>query len=225
MEAGRPIQMQPDVTGERSKLDQIAREMGDVWKSQPYYAEAEAHMDRQWNNDVWPIIKECRFDRVIDLAAGHGRNSEFLRRHAKELIIMDINEENMARCRQRFDAIPGITFVQNDGYSFSTIADSSITLVYCYDAMVHFDSDIVRLYLRETSRTLVPGGHGFFHHSNTTRNPTGRVWDTPGWRNFMSIELFAHYASREGLEVVFSRPIDWMFPGSDAYTLLRKPGN
>ena len=34
--------------------------------------------------------------------------------------------------------------------------------------MVHFDSDVVRAYLKEFRRILKPGGHGFCHHSNYT---------------------------------------------------------
>ena len=48
------------------------------------------------------------------------------------------------------------------------------------------------------------------------------VHRNPGWRNFMSQALFAHYCSKEGLAVVKSRVIDWELPGSDCITLFRK---
>ena len=80
-----------------------------------------------------------------------------------------------------------------------------MTFLYCFDSMVHFDSDVVRAYLREFRRVLRPGGTGFCHYSNYTGNPTGSYRDHPGWRNFMSVELFEHYAAKEGLKPVRSR--------------------
>ena len=37
---------------------------------------------------------------TVDLAAGHGRNSEFLRRVAEEVFVLDIQPENVEACRQ-----------------------------------------------------------------------------------------------------------------------------
>lgn len=48
--------------------------------------------------------------------------------------------------------------------------------------------------------------------------------DSPDIRNFMSTELFAHYAHKEGLSVASQRVIDWGGnPGLDCLSLLRKP--
>ena len=55
--------------------------------------------------------------------------------------------------------------------------------------MVHFESDVIRSYLRDTMRVLEPGGRGFFHHSNYTG---GEDWRTnPSSRNFMSQAFFS----------------------------------
>ena len=87
------------------------------------------------------------------------------------------------------------------------VETGSVTLVYCFDAMVHFDSDVVRSYLRDTKRVLKPGGRAFFHHSNYTG---GHDWKkNPASRNFMSKELFGHYAMKEGLAVIKQRVINW----------------
>jgi len=85
--------------------------------------------------------------------------------------------------------------------------------------MVHFDSDVVRSYLREFRRVLAIGGQGFCHYSSYTGNPTGTYRDHPGWRNFMSVELFEHYLAKEGL-----RPIESRVTGSypDGLTLFEK---
>ena len=97
--------------------------------------------------------------------------------------------------------------------------------MYCFDAMVHFDSDVVRAYLREFNRVLRSGGRCFSHYSNYTGNPTGSYRDHPGGRNFMSKELFEHYATKEGLRPVVSQLVTWTEDegGFDALTLLEKP--
>lgn len=89
--------------------------------------------------------------------------------------------------------------------------------------MVHFDSDVVRAYLREFHRILGPSGRGFCHHSNYTANPAGDFHEAAHWRNFMSQELFAHYCAKEGLTVLKSKVIDWPeYPQLDCFTLFSK---
>lgn len=205
-----------------AKIRQLAKFVGDDWKQRPYYDEAESHMDMQWRETVWPFIQAADFSYVLDLAAGHGRNSEKLKQYADKIHIVDINSENIEYCKKRFAGDTRFLFNQNDGCSLSFIPPDSLSLVYCFDAMVHFDSDVVRAYLREFARVLRPNGLGFCHHSNYTQNPGGDMHHNPGWRNFMSQALFAHYCSKEGLLVVKSRVINWELPGSDCITLFRR---
>jgi ubiquinone/menaquinone biosynthesis C-methylase UbiE len=195
----------------------LARTVGDDWKEGPYYDEAEAGMEADWVSIIWPVIKDSDFTCVVDLAAGHGRNSEKLRHLTDRLYVVDINHANIEFMQQRFLGATNITYVHNDGISLEAIPNGEATLVYCFDAMVHFDSDVVRAYLSEFNRILSPGGRCFCHYSNFSRDPTGSYRDHPGWRNFMSRELFEHYAWKEGLSPVFSQLIR---DGCDAITLL-----
>ncbi|AGC43790.1 hypothetical protein MYSTI_02474 [Myxococcus stipitatus DSM 14675] len=203
----------------------LAKEVGDDWKEHAYYEEVERFMPDAWKNLIWPVIGECEFSSIVDLAAGHGRNTEFLLPLARSLHVVDINKENIDFCRHRFKGRDShVRYVVNDGSSLSALRDDSVTLVYCFDAMVHFDSDVVRNYLREFFRILEPGAHAFIHHSNYTSNPGGRWMDNPNIRNFMSKELFAHYAHKEGLTVSFQKVIEWGGnPALDCLSLLRKP--
>ena len=98
-----------------------------------------------------------------------------------------------------------------------------MTLVYTFDSMVHFDSDVVREYLKEFRRVLRPGGHGFCHHSNYTGSPGGDFTKSPHWRNFMSKELFAHYCAKEGLTILEQRVIDWTCSKLDCLSVFQKP--
>src|SRR5262249_55990721 len=59
---------------------EVAQRIGADWKQSPYYDMAEDFMDVCWSEIVWPMVSDCDFSVVVDLAAGHGRNSEKLRR-------------------------------------------------------------------------------------------------------------------------------------------------
>ena len=205
-------------TRDREKLLGLAATVGRDWVQGPYYDEAELAMDAQWK-EIWPIIGEVDFDCTVELAAGHGRNSEKLRHLAKRLYLVDINVENIDFLRRRFAGSENVILVHNNGIDLSEIPTGVASFVYCFDAMVHFDSDVVRAYLREFRRVMRIGAHGFVHYSNYTGNPTGSYRDHPGWRNFMSLELFEHYAAKEGLTPVVSKLRDWT---PDAMTLFRR---
>ncbi|AKF86679.1 hypothetical protein MFUL124B02_31255 [Myxococcus fulvus 124B02] len=203
----------------------LAKEVGDDWKQHAYYDEVERLIPAAWEKLIWPMIGACDFSTTVDLAAGHGRNTEYLLPLAQRLHVVDINPENIDVCRRRFEGRDSkISYVVNDGTSLAGVPTGSVTLVYSFDAMVHFDSDVVRAYLREFARVLAPDAHAFIHHSNYTASPTGRWMDNPSIRNFMSKELFAHYAHKEGLRVLSQQVLTWDgIPELDCVTLLRKP--
>lgn len=207
---------------DETDLGELARTVGDDWKAGPYYDEAEASMEASWTEVVWPLIHSSDFTSVVEIGAGHGRNSERLRHLAERLYLVDINTENIQFLKDRFRAATNISYVLTNGFSLEGIPDEEATFVYSFDSMVHFDSDIVRAYLREFRRVLRPGGRCFCHYSNETGNPTGSYRDHPGWRNFMSRELFEHYAWKEGLAPLESKLIPWNDVGTafDAVSLL-----
>ena len=196
---------------------------GEPWVPEnPYFAQAEPVMKQVWADLIHPFIRDCDFTCVLDLATGHGRNVPCLLPHAKRLILVDIQPGNIEVCRRRFGDHPRMTYLVNNGYDLREVPDASVTLFYCFDAMVHFDSDVVRAYLAEARRVLVPGGRAFLHHSNYQE---GHDWrSAPHSRAFMSKELMAHYALKEGLEVVRQRVIDWGgVERLDCLTLLARP--
>ncbi len=210
----------------RERLLDAARASGDPYRNAEYFTVAEADMQRYWQSLIWPALEPhgIDFGCTLDLAAGHGRNSEILRKLAERLILVDINQECVDACRSRFGDDPRIVCVRNDGVSLAPIADDTVTFVYCFDSMVHFDSDVVRSYLAEFRRVLRPGGHGFCHHSNFDARPSSHFASNPHWRNFMSCQLFAHYCWKEGLTVLEQHVIDWAGEAAlDGLTVVQKP--
>jgi len=197
--------------GAQSPAD-IAAAEGYFWGdqvSEVYFKPAEQALDIQWANIITPLLQGLEYNTVIDLASGHGRNARRLAEKARLVYCVDINPENIKFLRQRFADDQRFVVVHNDGSTLSFFEKSSVDLLYCFDALVHFDLEIIQSYLKEGYRVLRTGGHAFIHCSNYTGNPGGHFSNNPHWRNFMSFELFSHLAIKAGFAVRHARKIDW----------------
>lgn len=174
-----------------------------------YFTAAEQVMAWQWENVIFPIIGQCDFTTTLELGCGHGRNVELLRKLAKTVILVDVNDLCLAACRERFGATRDgcdFRYHQTIGNRLDGIADGSVTLVYSWDTMVHFDKLVVRDYVGEFARVLRPGGHAFLHYSNQgAENPNSDCGDNHGHRGDMTPELFASYARDNGLTIAYHR--------------------
>jgi SAM-dependent methyltransferase len=198
--------------------------------SKGYFHDAEPFMDLQWNDIIYPLIQDLDFSVVLDLACGHGRNSEFLRKLTKELHLVDINQSCIDACRERFgDKKDGTRFFYHvtDGNHLRMIPTDGVSLVYCWDSMVHFDKLIVRDYLTDIARVLRSGGSAFLHHSNYGSVSPDSSWATnPGTRSDMSADLMKAYATDVGLTVgsqhIQGRKEGWGMDGLDCVSILRK---
>jgi len=181
------------------------------WAETPYYNSVEQRARKQWESLIWPFLKDYNvdFSSVLELAVGHGRMTQILLEKAGHVTGIDVLQENIDFCRERFANATNLTLVRNDGVKLDSVGDGAVSFAFCFDSMVHFDSDVVRSYLAEFQRVLKPGGLAFCHHSNLTRNPAGDFQRAAHARNFMSQALFQHYAHKEGLRVVKSEVIDW----------------
>jgi ubiquinone/menaquinone biosynthesis C-methylase UbiE len=214
-------------SNEQQRLSQSAAFVGRHWKTaSKYYDDAEKGMENRWGNFIWPFINQCDFSVCVDLGAGHGRNTRKLLEQdgCKTVYCVDINKENTDVLSKRFKDEKRVTVITNNGFAIPELAANSITLFYTFDAMVHFDSDIVRAYLREVARVLKKGaGRAFLHHSNYNLKPGGDPHKNPGWRNFMSMDMFAHYAIKEGFVVEKQEKVDWLSDKTfiDGFSLLR----
>ncbi len=172
-----------------------------------YFDAAERVMDVQWDNTIWPIIKDSDFSSVLELACGHGRNSAKLLQHTQDIVLVDANASGIEACRLRFaGSSASIGYHVTDGNHFRMVPDSSITFGYSWDSMVHFDKLVVRDYLFEFARTLKPGGTAFLHTSNYGAIKPNSSWTTNhGSRSDLSRELFNNYAAEAGLSIEFQR--------------------
>ena len=195
----------PDIDVE--KINKVARR----WANTNYYNNVNSNGENQWNNLILPFLEPHKPDmrHVLDLAVGHGRMTEIFLKNSKQISAVDVLQENIDFCHQRFGDNPKLRLIKNNGVDLSNIDNESITFVFCFDSMIHFDSDVVRNYLKEFHRIMAPGALAFLHHSNLTRNPGGDFQKSAHARNFMSVPLFSHYAQKEGLFVIKQKIIDW----------------
>ncbi len=193
-----------------------------------YYAEAEDDMTEQWEKFIEPRIKNVDFETVLELAPGHGRNTEHLIPRAKAIYLVDVNKSCIKRCRKRFKKYSGpcqLLYYVNDGHSLSDIDSGIISFVYSWDSMVHFDKMVVRDYVLEFARVMKPGATGFVHHSNYGHGSQSSEWiRNPAWRSNMTLELFADYCAESGLEIIDQQTIDWILKDLDCISTFRKPG-
>ena len=133
--------------------------------AQDYHGVAASHMNAQWASIVAPILGRHDIDltRTMDFACGFGRNALKLRQAgADHITLVDVNPDNIAYCREHIMPVGKVDLVQNNGLDLSELKNSTFTHIYTFDAMVHFDIEIVLAYIGEFARILKPGGTASF---------------------------------------------------------------
>ncbi len=133
---------------------------GDEWSEDWGTAHA------QWNGCLFPRVFPFLKGRILEIAPGHGRWTQFLRAHCVSLIGVDLTPSCVERCTERFGHYPNLEFKVNDGLTFPMIKNGSIDFAFSFDSLVHVESDVMFSYVNELSRVLRPGGVAFLHHSN-----------------------------------------------------------
>lgn len=158
-----------------------------------------------WNNHLFDDLKEFRGKKILEIAPGYGRITQFLSILAKELIVVDLNPLCIQKTKEKLGRHVLAYFVC-DGKSFPFVRDNSQDLVYSFDSFVHMHRNVIDDYLQEINRVLVPGGKGIIHHSclwggsdNSFNNHAGRSNMLP--------ELFQKLVEKHNMRVVEQKPI------------------
>lgn len=196
-----------------------------------YYnsAESEEWMEVFWKKDsiFYPLFQQLNTEHLLEIACGTGRHSSKIIEHVKTLYLLETSKEALKLAQQRFnDYAPKVHYIHSpDGLGIpkGNIAEASLTAVFSYDAMVHFEKEAVEAYIKDSFRVLKQGGLALLHHSNYDKNPNGKFTDNPGWRNYMTQDLFVALSQKYGFDVLHSEIFSFSCPGSDAITLLQKP--
>ncbi len=136
-------------------------DLGDEWSA------AWGGPTMQWFGTILPRIH--RFvpaDRILEIACGCGRWTQFLKNMCHQLVAVDLSERCIQTCRQRFSECSHIEYHLTDGKSLQMISDASIDFVFSFDSLVHADKSILKSYISQLPRILTDEGAAFIHHSN-----------------------------------------------------------
>lgn len=136
---------------------------------------------------------------VLEIGPGAGRWSELLAARASRLVLVDVSEEPLRRCRERLARFDNVSYVHGRGSELPGIPDASIDAVWSFDVFVHIAPPDFVAYLDEIARVLRPGGVAAIHHSDGRNR--GRLLSRHGWRAPMSRGLLAALAAPRGLAV------------------------
>jgi ubiquinone/menaquinone biosynthesis C-methylase UbiE len=121
----------------------------------------------QWYGTIFPRIKaHVPTNSILEIACGCGRWTQYLKDLCNHLTAIDLSEECILTCKQRFAECSHIEYHVNDGRSLDMIPDSSIDFVFSFDSLVHVDESVIEAYLSQLPRILSNNGLAFLHHSN-----------------------------------------------------------
>jgi SAM-dependent methyltransferase len=121
----------------------------------------------QWQGAILPRIQEfLPAGTILEIACGYGRWTQFLAPQCERLIAVDLSEECIAACKQRFAGSAHLEYHINDGRSLDMLPDATIDFVFSFDSLVHADAGVLQAYIAQLGRILRPEGAAFLHHSN-----------------------------------------------------------
>lgn len=136
-------------------------EQGDEW-SLPWGG-AEA----QWFGSLYPRIhRYLSGGEILEIACGYGRWTQYLKDHCDHLTAIDLSQNCIDACQERFNEDSRLRFMTTDGTTVPDVADESIDFAFSFDSLVHADQAVITAYLSELRRVLKPEGVAFIHHSN-----------------------------------------------------------
>lgn len=161
--------------------------------------------ERLWNQYIFADLKEFRNKKILEIAPGHGRMTQFLSVLASELSVIDLNKNCIEATRKKMGTHVS-KYIVNDGMSLTEIEDFSQHLVFSFDSFVHMHANVVESYIKEISRVLVSGGVGYIHHAWFGGGSNESFANVAGRAN-MSKELFKDMVENNGMVIIFQKDI------------------
>ena len=176
---------------------------GDEWSA------AWGGTHHMWYGTILPrILNFMPTGRMLEIAPGFGRCTQFLKDLCDELIVVDLNKNCIEACKERFASSNNIKYFQNDGLNLGMVKDTSIDFIFSWDSLVHANEEAMRSYIKEFGRILSPNGYGFIHHSNMGFFKNGCKHS--GWRgNDVSGPLFDDICKSYDLALITQEYVNW----------------
>jgi hypothetical protein len=160
-----------------------------------------------WNKEIFDTIKEFRGKKILEIAPGFGRITQFLSVLASELIVIDLNPLCIEKTKEKLGHHVS-EYIINDGKSLIGVKDNSQDLVFSFDSFVHMHANVIEEYVKEMFRVLKPGGRGFIHHSWLYNGSENSFENTAG-RSNMSSEQFKLFVENNNMKIVSQTSIQF----------------
>jgi SAM-dependent methyltransferase len=177
-----------------------------------------------WNNYIFDDIKEYRNKKILEIAPGHGRMTQFLSILASELLVVDLNPNCIQKTKEKLGHHVLAYFV-NNGNDLPKIRDNSQDLVFSFDSFVHFHKNVIDDYIKEIYRVLKPGGRAYIHHSWLEGGSDLSFHNFAG-RSTMNPEMFKKMVGKNGMSVIVQKTINFEplgeWDGTDSITIFEK---
>jgi len=177
-----------------------------------------------WNKYIFDNIKEFRGKKILEIAPGHGRITQFLSILASELLVVDLNETCIKKTKEKLEHHVLGYFV-NNGNDLPQIRDNSQDLVFSFDSFVHIHKNVIDDYIGEIYRVLKPGGKSFIHHSWLVGGQDKSFLNIAG-RADMNPELFKLLVEKHNMKVIEQKTINFApvgaWDGTDSITIFEK---
>ena len=177
-----------------------------------------------WNKEIFDHIKEFRGKKILEIAPGFGRITQFLSVLASELIVIDLNPLCIQKTKEKMGHHV-LAYLVNDGKSLTGVRDNSQDLVFSFDSFVHMHANVSEEYVKEIHRVLKPGGHSFIHHSWIYSGSEDSFKNSAGRAN-MSPEQFKGFVEDNNMEIISQTPIHFnplnQWSGRDCISFFRK---
>ena len=194
-----------------------------------YYNDAENASRVQIEKYIQPLLEkyksEFEFSRVVDFACGKGRISEYFVGFSDLLYCIDINNKSIDFCKNRFSDKDNVICKLSTKNGFD-VKSESISFLFSWDAMVHFDYRSIDIALSEFYRVLKKGGYVLIHHSNLAENKKINASDNwienPHCRSNVGFGDINRLSKNHGFSIIEQFSIDWDISELDGITLIQK---
>lgn len=132
------------------------------------WSQAWGSSEAQWFGSLYPRLHRfLPVQNLLEIAPGFGRWTRYLLDYVQgDLVGVDLSQECVESCRQRFADRENVEFLTNDGLSLDAVEDGRFGMVFSFDSLVHADLDVHQGYVPQLLNKLDRNGVAFIHHSN-----------------------------------------------------------
>lgn len=139
-------------------------------------ADSKEWLDVFWNPEsrFYKLIDSLDLNTTLEIACGTGRHSSMIDSRIGYLYLLDSSAGALELAKKRFAHRKDISFIHTadgNGIPNNTIAKNTLTSIFSFDAIVHFEPETVERYLQDSFTCLKNGGYALIHHSNYDKTP------------------------------------------------------